>query len=176
MLLPVMDSAADPVMIDLIYYNLNSSTKEAEVTNRWGGYPTGTSGRYSGRITIPKTVFYDGTTYNVTAIGEYAFFYGYITSVTIPNSVTSIKDCAFLRCQDLKSITIPNSVKTIGSSAFYNCTGLTSVTIPKSVTSIGSNNPFGGCSGLTSIRVEGGNTNFDSRNSCNAIIRKKTPY
>ncbi|MBO7141221.1 MAG: leucine-rich repeat protein [Prevotella sp.] len=173
MLLPVMDSAADPVMIDLIYYNLDSSTKEAEVTNYWGGYPDGMSVRYSGSVTIPESVFYDGTTYNVTTIGKYAFFYGLVTSVTIPNSVTSINDYAFFRCKNLNSITIPNSVKTIGSSAFNGCTGLTSVTIPKSVTSIGNDNPFGGCSGLTSIKVESGNTYFDSRNSCNAIIKKQ---
>nr|MCR5818357.1 leucine-rich repeat domain-containing protein [Prevotella sp.] len=61
-----------------------------------------------------------------------------LTSVTIPNSVTSIGDQAFYNCSGLASVTIPNSVTSIGSHAFHGCRGLTSVTIPNSVTSIGS--------------------------------------
>ena len=57
--------------------------------------------------------------------------------ITIPNSVTSIGEAAFLGCRDLTSITIPNSVTSIGWYAFEGCTGLTSITIPNSVTSIG---------------------------------------
>ena len=74
------------------------------------------------------------------------------TSVTIPNSVTSIGDNAFYGCTGLTSITIPNSVTSIGKSAFDNCTGLTSITIPNSVTSIGEF-AFSGCTGLTSITI-----------------------
>ncbi len=75
-----------------------------------------------------------------------------LTSVTIPNSVTSIGDYAFSSCTGLTSITIPNSVTSIGKSAFSSCTGLTSVTIPNSVTSIGES-AFSGCSGLTSVTI-----------------------
>ena len=92
-----------------------------------------------------------------------------VTNLTIPNSVTSIGQYTFSGCSGLTSVTIPNSVTSIGSCAFYNCTGLTSVTIPNSVTSIGGR-AFGGCSGLTSLSVEAGNTVYDSRNNCNAII------
>ena len=73
-----------------------------------------------------------------------------ITSIIIPNSVTSIGYSAFSGCTCLTSVTIPNSVTTIGEYAFRNCTGLTSVTIPNSVTSIG-NKAFEGCNKLTSV-------------------------
>ena len=107
---------------------------------------------------------------SVTNIGERAFYYcSGLTSVTIPNSVTSIGDEAFYYCSGLTSVTIPNSVTSIGDEAFFYCSNLTSVTIPNSVTSIGEN-AFGYCSGLTSIVVEEGNSIYDSRENCNAII------
>ena len=90
-------------------------------------------------------------------------------SSTIPNSVTSIGGYAFYYCEGLTFITIPNSVTAIGRDAFYKCCNLSSITIPRSVTSIG-NNAFFACSGLTAIVVEEGNTKYDSRNNCNAII------
>jgi TolB-like protein len=88
----------------------------------------------NGPIIIPST-FNNGET--VTSIGERAFlrYYNQLTSVTIPNSVTSIGAQAFAENQ-LTSVTIPNSVISIGERAFYG-NQLTSVTIPSSVTSIG---------------------------------------
>ncbi len=79
----------------------------------------------------------------------------------------------FESCFNLTSITIPNSVTTIGYEAFSGCSKLTSVTIPNSVMSIGSR-AFYGCSGLTSIMVEESNSIYDSRNNCNAIIETAT--
>lgn len=75
-----------------------------------------------------------------------------MTSVTIPNSVTSIEDGAFSGCSGLTSVTIPNSVTSIGEAAFYKCSGLTSITIPNSVTSI-EGFVFNDCSGLTSVTI-----------------------
>ena len=70
---------------------------------------------------------------------------------------------------EITELIIPNSVTSIGNHAFCDYSGLTSVTIPNSVTSIGYH-AFDGCSGLTSIKVESGNTKYDSRDNCNAII------
>src|SRR5664280_459920 len=64
--------------------------------------------------------------YPVTRIEEEAFYESSITSMTIPNSVTSIGDYAFFECTNLTSVTIPNSVASIGRAAFYGCTNLTS--------------------------------------------------
>ena len=115
-------------------------------------------------ITIPNSV---------TSIGIRAFYgCSSLTSITIPNSVTSIGDFAFSYCS-ITSITIPNSVTSIGGDAFEGCSSLTSITIPNSVTSIGYG-AFSYCSSLTSIVVESGNTTYDSRNNCNAIIETAT--
>ena len=91
----------------------------------------------------------------------------------IPYSVTAIGNYAFYWCTGLTSINIPNSVISIGEYAFEGCSGLASVSIPNSVRTI-SDVAFLHCSGLTSISVAAGNTTYDSRNNCNAIIITST--
>ena len=131
MLLPI-GAMADAVEIDGIYYNLMKTYKGnfAEVI--------GNPQKYSGNVNIPENVKYDGTEYSVKSIIDWAFHdCTELTSITIPNSVTSIGYNAFDGCSGLTSVTIPNSVTSIGNGAFGACTGLTSITIPNSVTSIG---------------------------------------
>ena len=72
----------------------------------------------------------------------------YIGNYVVKAGTRVICDRAFYKCSGLTSVTIPNSVTSIGDRAFSGCSGLTSVTIPNSVTSIGEN-AFGGCSGIT---------------------------
>ena len=78
--------------------------------------------------------------------------YSKLTSITIPENITSIGRCAFSGCDGLTSITIPDSVTSIGSAAFENCSGLTSIVIPDSVTSI-DHWAFQYCTGLTSATI-----------------------
>ena len=97
LLLTSVYSKAHDFEVDGIYYNITSSTdKTVAVTYRGDSYSS-YSDEYSGSVTIPATVTYSGTTYSVTEIGGYAFggCTG-LTSVNIPNSVTSIGGCAFL--------------------------------------------------------------------------------
>lgn len=77
-----------------------------------------------------------------------------LTSITIGNNVTSIRNFAFDDCSSLTSITIPDSVRSIGHNAFWSCSSLTSITIPDSVTSIG-DYAFFDCSSLTSVFYKG---------------------
>ncbi|MGN0522249.1 MAG: leucine-rich repeat domain-containing protein, partial [Eubacterium sp.] len=64
-------------------------------------------------------------------IPENAFNQSALTSVTIPNSVTSIGNSAFCYCSNLKKITIPKNVTSIGTLAFYGCKSLTSISVDK---------------------------------------------
>ena len=110
----------------------------------------------------------------VTSIGNEVFFgCSELTSIEIPSSVTSIGNFAFSGCSGLTGIEIPSSVTSIRDQAFSSCRGLTGIEIPSSVTKIGEA-AFSGCSGLTSINVEAGNEVYDSRDNCNAIIKKAT--
>ena len=90
---------------------------------------------------------------SVTSISSYAF-YGCtsLTSITIPDSVTSIGINLLNGCTSLTSASISNSVKNLKESIFYGCTSLTSVSIGNSVTSI-STSAFNGCTSLTSITI-----------------------
>ena len=125
-------------------------------------------------ITIPSSVEIGGMECSVTKVGNYAFSHcSNLTSIEIPNSVTSIGDSAFSYCHSLTNIEIPNSVSSIGTFAFFGCTNLTSIEIPNSVTSIGYG-AFSNCSALETMSVEEGNSVYDSRENCNAIIKTET--
>src|ERR1039458_2918354 len=111
---------------------------------------TGHIGTVVGAVTIPDTI--NGLP--VTSIGNDAFAgcSYYFTSVTIPDSVTSLGYAAFADCMSLTNVTIGNSVIGIGDLAFSWLDSLTSVTIPNSVTSLGYG-AFAECIRLTSVTI-----------------------
>ncbi len=163
-LLPKIASAFNGLIeIDGINYWINTNGNYAEV---WGIGPN-----YSSEVDIPETVEYEGVTCNVILIADNAFQNNTsLISITIPNSVMYIGESAFRGCIGLTSINIPSSVTFINNWAFYGCSSLTSITIPNSVTRIGIE-VFCYCTSLTTITVESGNTVYDSRDNCNAIIK-----
>ena len=217
LLLPIMASAYD-AYIDGIYYNFNRTYKTAAVT--FYSVSEENQKTYSGKVNIPTSIVYGGITYEVTQIGEWAFYNcSDLTSITIPNSVTSIRTNAFRGCSGLTSVTIPNSVitiefgafnetgwynnqldgilyldnwvigykgektkgelviadgtKGIANSAFSSCSGLTSVTMPNSVTTIGSG-VFSGCTALADVTISSavtsiGNWAFQGCSSLSSI-------
>jgi hypothetical protein len=140
----------------------------------------------SGAITIPQSVAFNGETYTVTSIADFAFYVceqlttidlpvtitsigskafmgcSGLTALNIPDQVTSIGQMAFMMCRSLPSITIPGNVTTIGERAFSNCWGITSITIPASVTSVGIS-LFQMCAHLPEINVDANNPKFSSR-------------
>ena len=90
----------------------------------------------------------------VTSIGDYGVFAydSSLTSVTIPDSVTSIGNEAFFACSNLTNVTMGNDVTRIGSLAFADCSSLANVTIPHNVTDI-EESAFIDCSNLTSVTI-----------------------
>ena len=109
-----------------------------------------------------------------TSISDYLFNgCSSLTSISIPDIVTSIGMSAFSSCSGLTSIVIPNSVISIGMFAFSSCSGLTSIVIPNSVISI-EDFALRECTSLESIVVDSANTVFDSRDNCNALIHTST--
>ena len=172
--------------VDGIFYNiLNSTDLTVEVT--YEGYSSNSyKEEYSGVVIIPSSVTYNSRTYSVTSIGNYAFEdCSSLTSVTIPNSVTSIGYEAFwytgiyndtsnwenhvlyidnclIRAEKTISgaCIIKESTRLIASNAFEHCDSLSSVTIPNSVTSIGSF-AFRGCSSLTSVTIPNSVTSIE---------------
>ena len=149
LMLPATASAYD-FEVDGIYYEILGDNQVAVTFQGYDDELDEPIHSYSGNVTIPETVTYEGTTYSVTSIGPGAFCdcIG-LTSVTIPNSVTTI-DSGFCGCSGLTSVTIGNSVTSIGYGTFHGCSGLTSVTIGSSVYYI-DNGAFQGCSALDTI-------------------------
>ena len=116
----------------------------------WSGYST-----INGNLTIPSTVTYNGTTYTVTEIGDYAFkgcfMSGWNYTLTLPNTLTRIGHYAFNGCVAFGgTLTLPSTITEIGTYSFQNCRFSGVLTLPTSLTEV-SNWSFAGCSYVTSI-------------------------
>ena len=160
LLLPATAAAYD-FEVDGIYYDIDGN--EAAVTS-------GTS-HYSGDVTIPAAVTYNGTTYSVTAIGDHAFFDCYrLARVTIPSSVTAIGTQAFAYCSGLLSIIVDSGnrkydcrnncnaiIETASNTLIVGCEN---TIIPNSVTAIGEG-AFEGRDGLMSVDIPSSVTFID---------------
>ena len=99
-----------------------------------------------------------------------------IKSLTIPSSITSIKNLTFYRCDGITSITIPSSVTSIGREAFSYCSGLTSINIPRSVTSVG-DYALSYCTSLSSVSIPNSITNISDGTfkNCTALTSITIP-
>ena len=121
---------------------------------------------YSTHTSFDELQYFTG----LTSIGERAFYRGGFTSVVLPNTVTAIGNYAFY-AGGLSAITFSASLTSIGWGAFSGCP-LLSISLPASVTNI--DGAFRDNGNLESIIIEEGNTVYDSRDNCNAIIETST--
>ena len=106
------------VLIGGINYSLDPSTHEATVIFKW---------RYSGDITIPSSVSFEDQTYAVTSIYEYAFTGMDLTSITLPEGLTTIGNGAFSSNASLTTATLPSTLTNVGSFIFYHSSHLETV-------------------------------------------------
>ena len=100
-------------------------------------------------IVIPSTVPFNGNTYTVVEIGDYAFKNASLSSITIPPTVKTISSFAFSSCQNLTTIDL-SDIESFGTHIFSCCTNLTSVKLPETLQSI-PDAMFSMCSSITSF-------------------------
>lgn len=105
----------------------------------------------TGDIIIPETITYNDITYRVVKVRSFFACQG-ITSVSLPNTITTIESAAFSGCTSMASVNIPNSVITIEESAFRDCSSLSSIIIGTNVKTIGEK-AFRNCSNIGSITI-----------------------
>ncbi|MGC6431972.1 MAG: leucine-rich repeat protein [Jejuia sp.] len=105
-------------------------------------------------LNIPANVFYSGTNFTVTSIGDSAFAgCTALTQVNFPDTITFIREAAFLGCTSLETINIPSTVIGIFDRAFSGCTGLTSATL-NNTSSILNRSTFENCSSLETVNIQ----------------------
>lgn len=114
---------------DSIYFNITSSTTPYTVEVTFSGELYCDYNKYTGDISIPSTVTYNGITYSVTKIGNCAFYGSSVTRVSTNFNITTIGNSAFWNCSQMDNYTILTPVTYIGSGAFQGCTSLTYINV-----------------------------------------------
>ncbi len=117
---------------------------------------------YSRNLYINNQLVTKANLTTATKISNYAFTScESLTSITIPDGVTSIGGGAFRNCSSLTSINIPDGETRIGDWTFHGCSSLTSINIPNSVTSIG-DDAFSDCSNLSDVFYSNSDTEWNN--------------
>ena len=181
--LPIAAKAISNAYVNGIYYNVyvnGHNQALAIVSNPYyiGPYSYEYEPVYSGVVDIPEEVTYEGVTYTVTSISEYAFYLcSDLTQVNIPNTVTEIGQYAFSGCTNLQNANLPTSLKairlnafadcplmklpdevfpsglkTIETGAFQNCSSITGAILPDEMDNLGQS-VFEGCTSLLRTRL-----------------------
>ena len=172
---------SDWAEVNGIRYVIESSDGTATVDG------PGFKDRIPANVVIPSTIDVEGATYTVVGINSWAFLEcTALTSISLPNTLTTIGISAFNGCVNLTSFTFPQSftqkylpsglfadchslskieipatVTTIGNDCFRDCRSLTSIALPNSLETI-YNNAFVGCTGLTSMEIPNSVTKIDN--------------
>ena len=126
----------------------NYPTDELKRTDGWQGYE-----QPKGSVTVPEAVEYGGKSFPVSVLSEGAFsLCGGITSVKLPEGITTINRQVFDTCTGLTTINLPNSLTAIGVFAFCACESLLAINLPKGLTTI-DDYAFASCSSLSAIEL-----------------------
>ena len=112
-------SAGEVVAVEGLNYEVDANAKTASVA----------AGEYTGKVVIPNSIIVNETEYAVKSIGKKAFNNSGITSVTIPNSVDSIANAAFLSCKSLTEVYLGTGLRVVDQGAFGSCVKLEKVVI-----------------------------------------------
>ena len=165
--MPVQCASAEAVVVGADKFTVVTNDDGTAVLTAFKGTET--------EIEIPQTVEVDGVSYTVTGIGDRAFSSKSLTSVVLPDTITSIGASAFANCSKLTSIIIPDSVTSIGTGAFTNCKLLAQVNIPAGVDEI-SASVFSGC-GFTSIDIPNNVKSIGANAfaNCASLVTVNTP-
>ena len=146
--------------------NENYSSRDGVLFNKGGTtlirYPEGKAGT---SYAVPS---------GVTTIWGGAFRDSKLTSITLPDGLTSIGEYAFESCESLTSVNLPSSLTSLGEGAFYHCYKLPSVTIPSGITSI-ENYTFYGCNRLVSVTIPASVTSIGDGVFCDWPFEDSVP-
>lgn len=154
--------------VDSIFYTIHENGVYVSAEKRLFGSKGDVGGEviinssYYGTVTIPETVMYGDTVYNIIGIDDAAFKgCNNLDSISIPNSVSHIGPSAFYGCTNLKDVLLPSLLTVIERTVFMYCSSLESISFPEKLKKIGVAS-FRGCTSLKTIYIPDGVEIIDS--------------